>query len=117
MADYDLLQRTKETVVIVNVERGETVDEDSVLRILQERPETRYATDVFWEKEGREVFDATLWSLQISQGLFTLQERAAARKPSNGSGEGRRESDDLSQERRGCQQSRRGGVHRLGAVG
>lgn len=60
---YDLLARAKESVVVVNVGRGDTVSEDGLLRWLRERPESRYATDVFWIKEGRESFDTALWAL------------------------------------------------------
>jgi D-3-phosphoglycerate dehydrogenase len=70
LVNYDLLRRTKEAVVIVNVGRGDVVEENSMLRILRERPETRYATDVFPEKEGREVFDTTLWTLPNFSGTL-----------------------------------------------
>lgn len=60
---YEVLRRAKQTVVITNVGRGMTVDEQAMLRLLRERPETRYATDVYWTREGREVFETTLWEL------------------------------------------------------
>lgn len=49
MLGYGLLSNAKETVIVVNVGRGETVEEEGLLRWLRERPECRYATDVFWK--------------------------------------------------------------------
>lgn len=60
---YETLKLSKESVVIVNVGRGDTIAEEGILRILKERPETRYGTDVFWRSEGREAFDTPLWEL------------------------------------------------------
>ncbi len=61
--DYGLLSKAKEAVVLVNIGRGETVEESSLKRWLEERPESRYATDVFWKRDGKEVFDTPLWDL------------------------------------------------------
>ena len=60
---YGLLSLAKEAVILVNVGRGETVDEQGVLRWLKERPESRFATDVYWKKEGREQFSTPAWDL------------------------------------------------------
>lgn len=60
---YELLARTKEAVIVVNVGRGETVDEEGLIRWLKERPESRFATDVYWKKGGREEFSTPAWEL------------------------------------------------------
>ncbi|MBI3840975.1 MAG: hypothetical protein HY297_03345 [Thaumarchaeota archaeon] len=66
--DYDLLSRTKEVVTIVNVGRGELVPEEGLKRWLREKTESRYATDVFWDKNGREAFDTDAWGLSNFAG-------------------------------------------------
>ncbi|MDG7012753.1 MAG: 3-phosphoglycerate dehydrogenase [Nitrososphaerota archaeon] len=67
---YRALSKMKRAVVLVNVGRAETVDEPSVARILTERPETRYASDVFWRRGGKEDFASELWSLPNFYGTF-----------------------------------------------
>ena len=67
---YDILSRAKETVVVVNVGRGEIVDEGGLMRWLKERPESRYATDVFWAKGGKEDFDTPAWELPNFAGTL-----------------------------------------------
>ena len=68
--DFELLMRAKETAILVNVGRGETVDQGSLLRWLRERPESRYATDVFWKRDGKEVFDSPAWELSNFGGTM-----------------------------------------------
>lgn len=63
MFSYELLSKAKENVIVVNVGRGETVDEKGLLRWLENRPESRFATDVFWKDGGREVFTTKAWDL------------------------------------------------------
>ena len=58
-----ILEKAKPTAILVNIGRGETMDEDAVMKWLRERPESRYATDVFWKAGGREVFDSPIWDL------------------------------------------------------
>ncbi len=60
---YELLMLSNENVLIVNVGRGETVVQEGLTMWLKERPESRYATDVFWKREGKEVFDTEAWDL------------------------------------------------------
>jgi phosphoglycerate dehydrogenase-like enzyme len=60
---YENLKHLKEACIIVNVSRAEVFDEDGLLKFLKERPETRFGTDVFWRKDGKEKFDSKLWSL------------------------------------------------------
>jgi phosphoglycerate dehydrogenase-like enzyme len=61
--DYDVLASSKPTVVLVNIGRGETVNENALSSWLKERQQSRYATDVFWKRNGKEVFDTPLWDL------------------------------------------------------
>lgn len=67
---YELLSRTKDNAILVNVGRGDTVDKESVIRWLKERPESRFATDVFWKTGGKEVFDPQLWGLPNFAGTM-----------------------------------------------
>ena len=60
---YEVLARAKETVTVVNIGRGETFDEQGLIRWLKERPESRFATDVYWKKDGREDFSTPAWDL------------------------------------------------------
>ncbi|QQG49034.1 MAG: 3-phosphoglycerate dehydrogenase [archaeon] len=65
---YELLKTTKDSVVVVNVGRGEVVSEPGLVRWLSERPESRYATDVFWKRGGRESFETGAWALPNFSG-------------------------------------------------
>ena len=67
---YDVLARAKDAVVVVNIGRGETFDEGGTLRWLRERPESRFATDVFWKKEGKEDFATPAWELHNFAGTL-----------------------------------------------
>jgi D-3-phosphoglycerate dehydrogenase len=66
--DYDKLARTKQGAIIVNVGRGNVMREADIYRLLVERPRTRFGTDVFWIKEGAEVFESKLWELDNFMG-------------------------------------------------
>jgi len=68
--NYELLLKAKENVIVVNVGRGETVDEEGLLRWLKERPESRYATDVFWKDGSKEVFTTKAWDLPNFAGTL-----------------------------------------------
>lgn len=70
MINYELLAKAKENVIVVNVGRGETVDEKGVIKWLEERPESRYATDVFWKDGGKEVFNTKAWDLPNFAGTL-----------------------------------------------
>jgi D-3-phosphoglycerate dehydrogenase len=59
--NFDVLAKARNSVILVNIGRGGTMDEDSVMRWLRERPESRYATDVFWKRGGKEDFDTQIW--------------------------------------------------------
>ena len=68
--DYALLSRAKETAILVNVGRGDVIEEDGLMRWLRERPESRFATDVFWKKDGKEEFDTAAWELPNFAGTL-----------------------------------------------
>jgi len=70
VVDYDVLSKARDSVIIVNVGRGETVPEQDLTRWLKEKPESRYATDVFWFKEGRESFVTEAWELPNFAGTL-----------------------------------------------
>ena len=70
VVDYPLLTKAKEAVVVVNVGRGETVPEEDLVRWLKERPESRYATDVYWSEGGKESFATTAWELSNFAGTL-----------------------------------------------
>ena len=72
LVDYDLLAKARENALVVNVGRGETVDEEGLLRWLKERPESRYATDVFWFVEGKESFATKAWELPNFAGTLHI---------------------------------------------
>ncbi|MEM3197477.1 MAG: NAD(P)-dependent oxidoreductase [Conexivisphaerales archaeon] len=61
--NYNILMHLKEKAVLVNVGRGETIVEDDIYRILVERHDVRFGTDVFWRKNGVEIFETKLWEL------------------------------------------------------
>ncbi len=69
---YHTLMKSKEYVCMVNVGRGETVQEGALIRWLRERPESRYATDVFWKKDGKETFDTVAWELPNFAGTLHI---------------------------------------------
>jgi len=70
MINYESLSGAKDDVIVVNVGRGETVDEEGMIRWLRERPESRYTTDVFWKSGGREVFTTRAWELPNFAGTL-----------------------------------------------
>jgi D-3-phosphoglycerate dehydrogenase len=72
LIDYDTLMLSNESVTIVNVGRGETVSEEGLIRWLRERPESRYTTDVFWKRKGRETFDTEAWNLPNFSGTLHI---------------------------------------------
>ena len=70
LIDHDTLMLSKESVTIVNVGRGETVSEEGLIAWLRARPESRYTTDVFWKRNGKEVFDTEAWNLPNFSGTL-----------------------------------------------
>ncbi len=63
--DDTRLALLKKDAILVNIARGELVDEASMYEHLRTKPEFRYATDVWWYQEGRE-------SLKTSHPFFDL---------------------------------------------
>jgi phosphoglycerate dehydrogenase-like enzyme len=55
--DKHALSLMKEDAVLVNVARGELVDEEALFNHLKVRSGFRFATDVWWYKEGRESLE------------------------------------------------------------
>jgi len=70
VVDYRILAKAKKTAIVVNVGRGDSVKEKGLIRWLKERPESRYATDVFWAKKGRESFSTDAWDLPNFSGTL-----------------------------------------------
>ena len=59
------LAAMKKDLILVNIARGELVDETALYNHLKANPDFRYATDVWWYQEGRE-------SLKTSHPFFDL---------------------------------------------
>ena len=55
----DLLSMMKPDTVLVNVGRGELVDEEALYQHLKSNPGFRYATDVWWYRENKESLETT----------------------------------------------------------
>ncbi|MDG7010950.1 MAG: 3-phosphoglycerate dehydrogenase [Nitrososphaerota archaeon] len=72
LMSHELLSRAKEAAIIVNVGRAESVPEDDLVAWLGERPESRFATDVFWVKDGREVYSTPAWQLPNFAGTLHI---------------------------------------------
>ena len=70
LIDYSMLMLSNTNVTIVNVGRGETVSEEGLVKWLRERPESRFTTDVFWKKDGKETFDAQAWDFPNFSGTL-----------------------------------------------
>ena len=67
---YDVLSKAKGAVVVVNVGRGDSVPEGDLIRWLKERPESSFATDVFWVDGGKERHDTEAWDLPNFAGTI-----------------------------------------------
>jgi phosphoglycerate dehydrogenase-like enzyme len=61
----DRLAVMKKDAILVNVARGELVDEAAIYEHMKANPDFRYATDVWWYQEGKE-------SLKTSHPFFDL---------------------------------------------
>ena len=65
LIDADKLGAMKKNAILVNIARGELVDEPALYEHLKANQDFRYATDVWWYREGRE-------SLKTSHPFFEL---------------------------------------------
>jgi phosphoglycerate dehydrogenase-like enzyme len=61
----DKLATMKKDAILVNIARGELVDETALYEHLKTNPDFRYATDVWWYREGKE-------SLKTAHPFFEL---------------------------------------------
>jgi phosphoglycerate dehydrogenase-like enzyme len=61
----DKLATMKRDAILVNIARGELVDETALYEHLKVNPDFRYATDVWWYRDGKE-------SLQTAHPFFEL---------------------------------------------
>ena len=55
----DKLATMKKDAILVNIARGELVDETALFEHLKASPDFRYATDVWWYREGKESLKTT----------------------------------------------------------
>ncbi len=57
--DAEKLATMKKDAILVNIARGELVDETALYEHLKANPDFRYATDVWWYREGKESLKTT----------------------------------------------------------
>ena len=70
--DYKRFMKLKRNAIVVNVGRGETVDEEGVKRALKERPDIKFGTDVFWRRDSKEDFNSELWNYPNFAGTLHI---------------------------------------------
>ncbi len=70
LLNYALLSRMREGAILINVGRAETIVEEDIIKLLKERPDLRFGTDVFWRKNGKEDFNSPLWSFENFAGTY-----------------------------------------------
>lgn len=69
--NYDKLIKLKDESILVNVGRGDIIDEDSLYKILKERPSIRYGSDVWWKYNGKEFFETRTGVHRLPNVIFT----------------------------------------------
>jgi phosphoglycerate dehydrogenase-like enzyme len=67
----DELATMKKDAILVNIARGELVDETALYEHLKANPDFRYATDVWWYREGRESLKTTHPFFELSNFIGT----------------------------------------------
>ncbi len=70
---YDLLMRMPENGVFVNTARKEVVDEAGLMRVMEERPDFTYLTDVAPDLEGFERFEGRYFATPKKMGAQTAE--------------------------------------------
>ena len=65
------LAAMKADAIFVNIARGEVVDEDALYEHLVKNPGFMFATDVWWERDGRESFSPRLPFLKLGNFIGT----------------------------------------------
>jgi D-3-phosphoglycerate dehydrogenase len=70
LLNYKSLSVMKGQCVIANVGRAEAINETDITRLLAERPNFRFATDVFWRTGYTENFNSELWALPNFMGTL-----------------------------------------------
>ena len=69
--DADKLATMKKDAILVNIARGELVDESALYEHLKTNPDFRYATDVWWYREGRESLKTISPFFELSNFIGT----------------------------------------------
>ncbi|HEV2119827.1 MAG TPA: 2-hydroxyacid dehydrogenase [Candidatus Bathyarchaeia archaeon] len=67
----DKLATMKKDAILVNIARGELVDESALYEHLKNNPDFRYATDVWWYREGKESLKTTHPFFELSNFIGT----------------------------------------------
>lgn len=69
--DHEKLSQMKSSGILVNIARGELVDEKAMYNHLVANPNFRYATDVWWYREGRESLKTDYQFLSLPNFIGT----------------------------------------------
>ncbi|MBO3757894.1 MAG: hydroxyacid dehydrogenase [Candidatus Brockarchaeota archaeon] len=68
---YEQLVKLKDESILVNVGRGDIVDEESLYKVLKERPSIRYGSDVWWKYDDKEAFETKTGIHKLPNAIFT----------------------------------------------
>jgi len=71
IVDADKLATMKKDAILVNIARGELVDETALYEHLKKNPDFRYATDVWWYRDGRESLKTVNPFFELSNFIGT----------------------------------------------
>lgn len=69
--NYERLSKLKDESILVNVGRGDVVDEESLYKVLKERPSIRYGSDVWWKYGNKETFETKTGLHRLPNVIFT----------------------------------------------
>lgn len=69
--NYERLSKLKDDSIVVNVGRGDVVDEEALYKVLKERPSIRYGSDVWWKYDGKETFETRTGVHRLPNTIFT----------------------------------------------